>query len=118
MIDNKTEADAGEKIHLSEYTEYDLGALDKLFTELKEGIASAEAEGFTDVYVRFSSTLDPYEDNTTGPVEVTVRGMREWNQKEKAWQAQYIRIHTLAKELGISQYEASVVDNLRARGKL
>lgn len=115
---NKVETQFGEDIYLSEYTEYDEEDLGDLFISLKDKIDQAKQSGLTGAYVQFRSTLEPYEDNSTGPVEVQIRGYRELNSLEKVQQREQERIRELATKLGISFYEASVVDRLEKQKKL
>lgn len=114
----KVETQFGEDIYLNEYTEYNEKELGVLFSDLRGKLIEAEKSGLTDVYVQFRSTLEPYEDNSTGPVEVQVRGYRELNSLEKVQQKEQERIQNLANKLGVTFYEASVVDRLEKQKKV
>ena len=115
---NKVEAQFGGDIYLNEYTEYNEAELDALFSLLKAKLAEAKKSGLTNVFVQFRSTLQPYEDNSTGPVEVQVRGYRELNSLKKVQQKEQERIQNLANKLGVTFYEASIVDRLEKQKKL
>lgn len=115
---NKVETQFGEDIYLNEYTKYTDEELEVLFLVLKAKLAEAKKSGLTSVFVQFRSTLDPYEDTTCGPVEVQVRGYRELNSLEKVQQREQERIQDLAMKLGVTFYEASVVDRLEKQKKV
>ena len=115
---NKVETQFGEDIYLNEYTEYNEEELGVLFSNLRDKLVEAEKSGLTNVHVQFRSTLEPYEDNWAGPVEVQIRGYRELNSLEKAQQKEQERILALARELGVTFYEASVVDRLEKQKKV
>jgi hypothetical protein len=115
---SKVEQQFEEPIYLNEYTEYDQEELDALFFSLKDKLQSAKGSGLTSVFVQFRSTLEPYEDNSCGPVEVQIRGYRDLNKFEIIQAYEQSRIQLLADSLGVSYYEASVVDRLRASNKV
>jgi hypothetical protein len=108
----------GQDEYLNEYTEYDKGALQELFQGLLGKLERAEAAGLKTPYVVFRSTLEPYEDCSLGPVEVCVEGYRPLTLMELAQEKENQRVEALAKELGVTLYEASVVDRLRKAGKV
>ena len=108
----------GEDFHLNEYTEYDEEALSDLFIVLKDKMDAAKKSGLTRVFVQFRSTLEPYEDCTCGPVEVQVRGYRGCTYEEKVEAEEQKRTQTLANKLGVSFYEAAVVDRLEKLNKV
>lgn len=108
----------GEPEYLNEYTEYDKDTLQGLFQGLLGKLEKAEAAGYKTPYVVFCSTLEPYEDCSLGPVEVSVEGYRPLTHREVAQEKEAQRIETLAKELGVTAYEAGVVDRLRKAGKV
>lgn len=95
------EVQHGESIYLNEYTEYDTGSWADLVEDVDKRMEQAAASGLKSVFVQFRSTLEPYEDCSTGPVEVQIRGKRELTSFEQA-----------------QQYEASVIDRLKKAGKL
>jgi hypothetical protein len=107
----------GEDIYLNEYTEYDKTTLHQLFGELYDKLDKAEQSGFKGVFVQFRSTTDPYE-TYAGPVEVQVRGQRGLNMFEKAEEEEQKRIEALSRKLGVTFYEASVVDRLEKAKKV
>lgn len=108
----------GESIYLNEYTKYDIESWADLVQSIDSRLALAAASGLKNVFVRFRSTLEPYGDCSTGPVEVQIRGKRELTSFEQAQQAEQTRVEKLAKDLGVSFYEASVVDRLKKAGKV
>lgn len=112
------EVQHGESIYLNEYTEYDIESWADLVEGIDKKMEQAAASGLKNVFVQFRSTLEPYEDCSTGPVEVQIRGQRELTVYEQAQQAEQTRIEKLAKDLGVSFYEASTVDRLKRAGKI
>lgn len=108
----------GEEVYLDEYMEYTKEGLTSLFKDLQDRLEKAESKGYTGVFVQFRSTLEPYEDCTCGPVEVQVRGYRPLNPRELEQEKEQKAIETLAKELGVTFYEANLINNLRSRGKI
>jgi hypothetical protein len=108
----------GEPKEVSVFDKYNKEELMFLFNELLNSLDSAEVNGFKDPYVTFQSTLEPYEDNTTGPVEIFIQGYVPLTPFEIAQEKEQKRITELSKDLGVSFYEASVVDRLRKAGKV
>ncbi len=108
----------GEDIYLNEYTSYEHDDLCDLFATLKDRLKQAEENGLTKTYVRFASTLEPYERDSTGPVEVTVWGERPLTTREIRQEQEQKRIEALANEMGISFYEAATVDRLQKANKV
>lgn len=113
---SKVEQQFEEAVYLQEYEEYNQEELDALFYSLKDKLQAAKESGLTSVFVQFRSTLEPDEDCLCGPVEVQIRGYRELNQFEIIKAFEESRIQLLAVSLGVSYYDASVVDRLRASG--
>jgi hypothetical protein len=112
------EVQVGEAVYLNEYTEYDRYTLAELVKHLEDRMVDAEDAGFEGVYVQFRSTLEPYEDCSCGPVEVQIRGNRPYDRREVLELKKQEAIEALAKELGVTFYEASVIKNLKERGKI
>jgi hypothetical protein len=112
------EVQVGETVYLKEYTTYDRYTLAELVKQLEDRMVDAEDAGFEGVYVQFRSTLEPYEDCSCGPVEVQVRGNRPFDRRELLELKKQEAIEALARELGITVYEASVLKNLKERGKI
>lgn len=108
----------GETRYLNCYEKYNKTELHKLFGELYDQLDKAEQAGFTEVHVVFESTIDPYEPYPPGPVEVTVAGQRELRPEELEEEEVQHRIYNLAAKLGITFYEASVVDRLEKAKKV
>lgn len=118
MDDDWVEDKFGEDIYLNEYQELDDEGLRDFCEDLIGKMKVARAAGWKDVYVQFSSTLEPYEDCYPGPVEIQIRGKRNQNPFEKAKADEYKRIQELADKLGITPYEAGVVDRLEKLKKI
>lgn len=114
----KVETLIENSISISEYTEYRKEDLEELFRSLVSSIEAAEKSGFTDVYLTFRSTRDPYDDDSLGPVEVEVLGMREMTAYEKAKELEGKKVEELARKLGVTFYEAATLLKLRESGKL
>ncbi len=93
-------------VTLNEYDEYDI---DRLVEVFKTIISEAEANGYTDVKLKFESTMIPYEDCLGSP-QVFAVGLRKKTEKEKNQEKEWKRISKLAKKLGISYYEASILE--------
>lgn len=107
----------GKSLYLDVSDEYDKTGLHKLFEKLYSKLDEAEQAGYVKLRVVFESTLDPY-DTCPGPIEVRIVGDRKLTQKEQLEEAEQKRIEALSKQLGITFYEASVVDRLKKSGKI
>ena len=100
--------------YLNEHAEYQPEDLLEVFSKL---MAIAKEEGLQGCYLKFGSTMTPWEDYL-GPVELTICGYRKLNTKEKANQERTDAIESLAKEKGITFHEALTLMSLKERGKL
>ena len=80
-------------------------------------MAKAKEEGLQGCYLKFRSTMEPWEDYL-GSVRLTVCGYRKINAKEKAEQERTDAIEALAKEKDITFHEALTLTSLGERGKL
>lgn len=107
----------GEVTYLNYYEEFDKISLHKLFGDLYAKLDEAEQAGFKDPYVVFESTIDPY-DPLPGPVEIQVRGQRKLTVGEELELKEEERIEALSKKLGVTFYEASVIDRAQKVGKV
>lgn len=107
----------GEVRTIGRYPEFTRSELNKLFVSISNTIDEAVASGWKDVKVSFQSTIEPYED-CPGDVEVEINGLRKLDETELEKQSEQARIQLLAVKLGISFYEASVVDRLEKIGKV
>jgi hypothetical protein len=105
----------GAESYISEHTEYNREQLEDLFHNLKQTMGEAESQGLKDVFVQFSSTMEPYEDHL-GPVEIQVRGYRELNWIERKEGQEREVIEELAKTLGCTPYEAGIYKRLKDKG--
>lgn len=100
--------------YLSEHEEY---SLEDIVTICKRLLDFGEKEGLENCYLKFQSHMEPYEDYL-GPPSVRVCGYRKLNWAEtKELEAQEAT-EKLAKELGITFYEANVLMKLKEKGKL
>lgn len=103
-----------QKEYLSEHTKYNL---DDVVGICKKLFDLGEKEGLQGCYLKFQSHMEPYEDYLGSP-SVTVCGYRKLNKLEqKELLAQKVT-EDLAKELGLTFYEASVVMKLKEQGKI
>ena len=104
--------DKTESTYLSKYSGYTkeqfIDVIDDLFSK---------AEYLTNPKLVFESTIEPYE-TYPGDVEVYVCGMRPPTGKEIKEDQEQAKIQELAKELGVTFYEASTILNLKKRGKI
>lgn len=100
--------------YLNEHVEYQPEDLLELSSKL---MAIAKEEGLQGCYLKFESTMTPWEDYL-GPVQLTVCGYRKLNTKEKAQQERDEAIWDLVEEKGITFHEASTLMALKERGKL
>lgn len=108
----------GEDIYLNEYTSYEHDDLCDLFATLKDRLKQAQENGLAKTYVKFASTLEPYDRDSTGPVEVTVWGERPLTLKEIKDEEERKRVQALATKMGITFYEAATVDRLQKANKV
>ena len=100
--------------HLSEHVGYQPEDLLEILSKL---MAVAKEEGLQGCYLKFKSTMEPWEDYL-GPVLLTICGYRKLNTTEKAQQERDEAISDLAKEKGITFYEANTLMSLKEKGKL
>lgn len=100
--------------YLGEHQEYQPEDLLEISSKL---MAKAKEEGLQGCYLKFTSTMEPYEDYL-GPVALIICGYRKLNSKEKAAQKRDEAITTLSEEKGITFYEAATLMSLKERGKL
>lgn len=77
----------------------------------------AEDKGFVNIKAKFKSTIEPYDDYPGDP-ELLLYGDRPYTEDEIKIQEENKAVESLAKKLGCSFYEASVVINLQSHGKL
>lgn len=89
--------------------------LDELISTLQRAKEEGEAKGWVDVKLCINSLIEPYED-WAGDAELRVVGKRPKNQKEKQQDKREAEILELARQKGISYYEASQLKMLMDRG--
>lgn len=111
------ETQYGEDTYLEEYTQYDDDSLRHLCEDLISRMKEARDNGLTNVYAVFHSTFIPHSDELGG-VKVQIWGERELNSLEKTREKEQERIQALADNLGVTFYEASVVDRLEKQKKI
>ena len=102
------------KVHLSEVEKYQPEDILDITSWL---MAVAKEKGLQNCYLKFSSTMDSYED-VLGPVGVTVCGYRKLNGHEKSQMEREEAVFALAKDRGITYHEASTLLSLQERGKI
>jgi len=100
--------------YLQEYEQYQPDCLVGILNNL---IQKAEAQGLEGCYLKFQSHMESYEDWLGNP-SVTVVGYRKHSVDEKEEIKEQMKLEALAKELGITPYEASFVMDWKKRGKL
>ena len=107
MREDKTNA-----IRLNGYTGYSreefISIVDEMFYN---------AGHLTSPKLIFESTLEPYEDYP-GPVEVYVKGFRHVTEAEIKADEEEKELRRLAREMGVSVYEARIFQDLKQRGKI
>tara|TARA_R100000687_G_C6349150_1_gene118005 strand:- start:195 stop:557 length:363 start_codon:yes stop_codon:yes gene_type:complete len=106
--------DYENQYYLQEYEQYQPDCLVGIFNSL---IQKAEAKGLEGCHLRFHSHTEPYEDWLGSP-SVMVVGYRKHSVDEKEEIKEQMKVEALAKELGVSVYEAKIVMDLKKRGKL
>jgi len=106
----------GNFIHIQEYSTFTASELDRLFTQIKGLMTQAEQAGFTKTKVTFTSTSD--YDGYAGPVKVSIEGMRPMNSSEIRETLIQKRTQDLADKLGVSFYEASIIQRAKDLGKV
>ena len=99
-------------IYLSKHSQYTkeqfIAIIDDLFDK---------AEHLINPKLVFESTIEPYEDYP-GDVEVYVGGMRPATEAEIKAEEEEKELRKLAREMGVSVYEARVFQDLKQRGKI
>ena len=94
-------------IYLNKYEEYTkediVAIIDDLFMK---------AGHLTNPKLVFESTIEPYEDYP-GDVEVYVQGMRPATKQEIEEDQEQEELYKLAKEMGITVYEARTIQDLK-----
>lgn len=101
-----------EQVYISEYEEC---SPEGVYEKCKKLIEKAENQGLEGCYLKFNSTMEPYED-FLGPVEIMAVGYRKLNSEEKQQLKEEDEIEALAKAKGISVYEASNLKSLIDKG--
>jgi len=100
------------KEYLQEYEEYSPRDVFNLCNSL---IEKAEEKGLQGCFLRFQSHMEPCEDFLGFPSVVAV-GYRKLNDEEKNQLEEEDFIEGLAKEKGITPYEAKHLKNLMDKG--
>ena len=100
-------------ICLSKYSQY----TKEQFIDIIDGLFDT-AGHLTNPKLVFESTLEPYEGNYPGPVEVYVQGFRPATEQEIEEDRKQAEIQALAKKLDVSFYEAKTIQDLKQRGKI
>lgn len=101
-----------ERVVLGEFDEFSVEDV----TSICEGlIKKGEEAGLEGCFLRFESNMEPYEDFLGSPT-ASVWGYRKLNQKELKDVEEQKHIDEVAKEKGITPYEAGHLINLRRKG--
>lgn len=103
-----------EEVSLSEFEKYQPEDILDITSKL---MAVAKEHGLQGCYLKFKSTMQPWEDYL-GPVQITVCGYRKQNDQEKSQLKREEAVAALAKDKGITYHEASILMSLQERGKL
>jgi len=93
---------------------YDIESFKYLLDEINKNIKDAGV-GHPNVTIEFRSTFESYEDYLGSPILV-IMGDRELNKEELAAELYEETIEKLAKDLGITFYEANTLMQLKNRG--
>lgn len=98
--------------YLNEYASYTVENLVETFNRL---ITQAEELGYTDCKVQINSSIEPYEDLPGSPL-VQIVGFRPKTLREFEEEENEKRVKELAKEKGITPYEARQYLALKKKG--
>ena len=104
--------DKTNSIYLNGYTGYSQEEFISIIRDL-----FLNAGHLTNPKLIFESTMEPYEDYP-GPVEVYVEGFRPVTEAEIKADEEEKELFKLAREMGVSVYEARVFQDLKQRGKI
>ena len=108
----------GEPIYIGPYEDMAPGFFSDFCLQIQGKMSDAEKSGWKNLKVSFESTLEPYEDCLPGPVQVSIVGLRKETEKELKERQVRAETQKLADKLGVSYYEASIVLDLKRRGKI
>lgn len=100
--------------YLGSEREYSPDSLLRIFSCLLE---DAKKKGLEGCHLKFESTRESYED-FLGPVKVAACGYRRLTQEERDAYQREEKVRALAEEMGIPEYQARVVYELREKGRL
>lgn len=100
-----------ERVHLSNYR-YTPMEVKSICDDL---IAGAYEAGLQGCYLNFQSDMEPYE-HSFGPPYVTVYGYRKLTEVERVAIEKEDEVEKLAKEKGITVYEARILRGLQDKG--
>lgn len=103
-----------QEFYFQQYEEYSPEQVKEVLDDL---IKRGQDEGLEGCFLKFQSNMEPYEDYT-GPPSVCVAGYRRLNAHEISEIERQDNISALAKEKGITFYEANVLFQLQERGKV
>lgn len=103
-----------ESVYLSEFNEYSVEYLTEICSKL---IKKGEEKGLEGCFLRFQSNHEPYEDFLGAP-SVSVCGYRRTTQEEKRVYDYQDKVESLAKDMGVTPYEAGIYLKLKESGKI
>ena len=104
-----------------DYTRFDIAEFALDLEDLTQRVANLKAEavskGWIELTVGITSTICEYDDYPDKP-EVTIRGRRPATSCELKDLDTAVKVKTLADKMGISHYEAGIINRLQENGKL
>lgn len=103
-----------ESVYFSEFAEYSVEDITEICSKL---LKKGKEKGLEGCFLKFQSNHEPYED-FLGPPSVTVCGYRNTTEKEKRDYEHQDKIEALAKDMGITPYEAGIYLKLKESGKI
>lgn len=104
----------GDEVYLSEFNEYSVEDIAEICSKLFE---KGKEKGLEGCFLKFQSHCEPYEQFLGNP-SVTVCGYRNTTQEEKRDYEYQDKIEALAKNMGVTPYEASIYLKLKESGKI
>ena len=104
----------GDAAYFSEFTEYSVEDITEICSKLFE---KGKEKGLEGCFLKFQSHYEPYEEFLGNP-SVTVCGYRKISEEEKRDYEHQDNIEALAKDMGITPYEAGIYLKLKESGKI
>lgn len=104
--------DVENQVYLQDHKKYSIEELTEIFLTL---LKKAEESGLEGCYIRFESTMEPYEDFLGNPV-VMASGYRGYTEEEIKDQKREETVAKIAEEKGILYYQARNYLELKEKG--